>query len=125
MNALTPAKTKTPAADEAPGYLLPTVNIYETEAGYLVEADMPGVSRDGLEIYLDHNELTLLGRRGGSGEAGTARYRESSPADFRRVFELHPEIDTQKITARVDQGVLSLLLGKREEVKPRRIEVTE
>lgn len=125
MNALTPAKNACATNESSPNYLVPAVNIYETEEGYLVEADMPGVSREGLEIYLDQNELTLLGRRPAGVEAGTERYRESSGADFRRVFELHPEIDTQRITARMDQGVLTLTLGKREETKPRRIEVTE
>lgn len=122
MNALTPSKNPCAATDASPNYLVPAVNIYETADGYLVEADMPGVSRDGLEIYLDQNELTLLGRRPPAVDPGTERYRESSGADFRRVFELHPEIDTQRITARMDQGVLALTLGKREETKPRRIE---
>lgn len=125
MNTLTSSKNGGATNETSPNYLVPAVNIYETGEGYLVEADMPGVSRDGLEIYLDQNELTLLGRRSAAAEAGTERYRESSGADYRRVFELHPEIDTQRIAARMDQGVLTLTLGKREETKPRRIEVTE
>lgn len=125
MNTPTPAKNSNAAPEQAQNYVVPTVNIYETEDGYLVEADMPGVTRDGLEIYLDQNELTLLGRRGAAPKLDTVRYRESSSADFRRVFELHPEIDTQRITARIDQGVLTLQLGRREEVKPRRIDVTD
>lgn len=124
MNAVTKREPETPAATERLRYQLPAVNIYETEEGYLLEADMPGVTRDGLEIHLDRNELTLLGRRSVT-TPETAHYRESVDGDFRRVFELDPEIDTEKITARVESGVLSLHLAKREQMKPRRIAVTE
>ncbi|MBX3746198.1 MAG: Hsp20/alpha crystallin family protein [Verrucomicrobiae bacterium] len=112
------------AATERVQYAIPPVNIYETPEGYLLEADMPGVTRDSLEIYLDRNELTLLGRRGITPTEGV-HYRESGEGDFRRVFELDPEIDTDKITARVDQGVLTLHLARREHLKPRKISVTE
>lgn len=112
------------SATERIQYLIPTVNVYETEEGYLLEADMPGVNREGLEISLERNELTLLGRRSAVTSEET-HYRESRDGDFRRVFELNPEIDTDKITARVENGVLTLLLAKREQVKPRRIAITD
>jgi HSP20 family protein len=91
MNAVqanpTETETATSATPERVAYVLPAVDIYETEAGYTLEADMPGVTRDRLEIYLDQNELTLLGRR--ARPAYEARhYRESGAGDFRRVFEL-------------------------------------
>jgi HSP20 family protein len=105
-------------------YVLPAVNIYETEDGYLLEADMPGVTRDGLEISLDRNELILLGRRE-TPSFETTHYRESSIGDFRRVFELDPEIDTDKISARMESGVLTLTLAKRERLKPRKITVSD
>ena len=110
-------------ADRTP-YLLPPVDIYETADGYTLEADLPGVARDGLEIYLDQNELTLLGRRARTAH-DSCHYRESGAGEFRRVFELDPEINTENITARVENGVLTLHLAKREEVKPRRIAVTD
>lgn len=124
MNTLTKRETETPAATERVNYQLPAVNIYETEDGYTLEADVPGVTREGLEIYLDQNELTLLGRRATT-RPELRHYRESSDGDFRRVFELHPELDTDQITARVENGVLTLHLPKREHVKPRRIAITD
>lgn len=124
MNAVSKRENETSQSAERAAYLLPAVNIYETQEGYLLEADMPGVNKDGLEIYLDQNELTLLGRRSQSNPE-MEHYRESGEGDFRRVFELNPEIDTDKITARVENGVLSLSLAKREQVKPRRISITE
>ena len=51
-------------------------------------------------------------------------FRESREADFRRVFELDPAIDTSKISAKVEQGILTLTLPKSESVKPRKIAVT-
>lgn len=123
MNTMTMNEKEGAAATERIQYLIPTVNVYETEEGYLLEADMPGVNREGLEISLERNELTLLGRRQ-PGSFDATHYRESRDGDFRRVFELHPEIDTDKITARVENGVLTLLLAKRDQVKPRRIAIT-
>jgi HSP20 family protein len=124
MNAVAQRETGTTKEAERVEYLLPAVNIYETAEGYILEADMPGVTKAGLEIYLDRNELTILGRRS-VGSRSPVHYRECSPGDFRRVFELDPEIDTDKITAKVENGVLTLHLAKREHVKPRRIAVTD
>jgi len=124
MNAVAKRGTETPTVAERISYLLPPVNIYESDEGYLLEADMPGVTKDGLEIYLEHNELTLIGRRS-LPKWETAHYRESGEGEFRRVFELDPEIDTGKITARVENGVLTLNLAKREQVKPRKIAITD
>jgi HSP20 family protein len=124
MKNLIKSETDTPAGAERLNYQLPAVNIYQTDDGYTLEADIPGVNRDGLEIHLDQNELTLVAHRRAA-NGGTVHYRESADGDFRRVFELNPEIDTEKIAARVDQGVLTLHLPRREAVKPRKISVTD
>jgi HSP20 family protein len=106
-------------------YATPPANILETNEGYLLEAEMPGVAKDGIEVTVENGELVILGRRGDKDLPGTALYRESRPLDYRRVFDLDPSIDTSKITARMEQGVLFLTLPKAEEVKPRRIQVTD
>jgi len=103
--------------------IVPDVNIYETENGYTLEAEMPGVTREHLEVTLENNALTLVGHRTDEAPSGTVLYRESRPADFRRVFELDPAIDSQKIRAQMNQGLLILELPKTEAVKPRRIAV--
>jgi len=104
-------------------YVSPEVNIYETAHGYTLEAEMPGVTRDRLEVTLENNALTLVGHRTETTPPGTLLYRESRPADYRRVFELDPAIDSQKIRAQMNQGLLILELPKTEAVKPRRIAV--
>jgi len=130
MNALsTQKKDNTLSQDRYQGqteerYLSPEVDIYENKEEYLLEAEMPGVSKDGLEVTLEGHVLTLVGRRNTEQPKGTNLvYRESQPWHFRRVFELDPTIDTSKIDARMEQGVLYVRLPKTELVKPRKITV--
>jgi HSP20 family protein len=104
-------------------YVAPEVNIFETKEGYVLQAEMPGVNKAGLEITLEGTEITLIGRRTSEPIKGEALFRERQTADFRRVFELDPAIDTTKISATIDQGVLTLTLPKSERVKPRKITV--
>src|SRR3954471_4884555 len=105
-------------------YVAPEVNIFETKDGFVLEAEMPGVNKEGLEITLEGNALTFIGRRNDVTPEGAPVYRESKSAHYRRVFELDPALDTGKINARMDQGVLTLTLPKAEKVKPRKIAVT-
>ncbi len=104
-------------------YLAPEVNIYETKEGYLLEAEMPGVSKNGLEITLEANELDIVGRRNSEPVSGKPIFRERRAVDYRRVFELDPAIDTANVSAKIEQGVLTLTLPKSERVKPRKIAV--
>jgi HSP20 family protein len=106
-------------------FVSPEVNIFETHEGYTLEAEMPGVNKEGLEITVAGNEITIVGRRAGEAGSGEVLFRERTTADFRRVFELDPAIDTSKINAKMNQGVLTLALPKSEEVKPRRIAVAD
>jgi HSP20 family protein len=108
------------------GYVTPQVNIVETGEEYLLEAEMPGVSKDRLEVLLEGNELSIIGRRQFE-EPGNVEliYRESTLHDYRRTFVLDPVIDTARIRAEMEQGVLRLHLPKAEKVKPRRITVSD
>ena len=108
----------------ARGYVSPRGNITETKDGYLLQAEMPGVNKEGLEILLEGNELTLVGHRHPETPGMGLVYRESTGRDFRRMFALDPTIDTSKIDARMENGVLHLHLPKAEQVKPRKITVT-
>jgi HSP20 family protein len=110
---------------EQQAWFSPEVNIFETPGGYLLEGEMPGVTREGLEITLEGNTLTIVGHRKEADFGAAPLYRESRAGSFRRVFELDPAIDTSKINAKMDQGVLRLHLPKAEKVKPRKIQVTD
>jgi HSP20 family protein len=106
-------------------YVAPDVNIYETKDGYTLEAEMSGVNKDGLEITLEGHEIIITGRRSTEVVPGETLFRERHGSDYRRVFELDPAIDTSRISARMNQGVLLLALPKSEQVKPRKITVVE
>jgi HSP20 family protein len=90
----------------------------------MLEIEMPGVQKDGLEISVENNELTIIGRRSLPAVEGTLIHRESCPENFRRVFEIDPSIDADKISAKIDQGLVTLTLPKAEHVKPRKITVS-
>lgn len=106
-------------------YITPDVNIYETKDGYALEAEMPGVNKDGLEITLADHQISILGHPATEGVSGETLFRERRGASYRRIFDLDPAIDTTRIVARMNQGVLFLSLPKSEAVKPRKIVVSE
>jgi HSP20 family protein len=103
----------------------PFVDVFENEDEYLLQADMPGVSKDALTIRIDADELVIDGKRG-DGEAkveGRALEVETRPADYHRKFTLPEGVDADAISAELAAGVLTLRLPKSAGVKPRRIEV--
>jgi HSP20 family protein len=127
MNTLSKTESQAPSTGGTTrmNYMTPLANIVETNDGYVLEAEMPGVSRDGLEITVENGDLTILGRRKNYESPGVLLYGESRGGDFRRTFEIDPSIETAGISAKIDQGVLTLHLPKAEAVKPRKISVTD
>ena len=104
-------------------FIAPAATVLENADGYTLEVEMPGVSKENLEMWVENNELTILGRRSMPAVEGTLLHRESRPENFRRSFELDPSIDAGKISAKIEQGVVTLTLPKAEQVKPRKIAV--
>ena len=124
MNTVVEREAHTPAkVAHEQAWLAPLANIHETRDAYVIETEMPGVARDGMEITLEGNTLTLTGRRDVTPPKGHALYVESKPAHFRRSFELDPAVDTSKVTAHLEQGLLKVRLPKAERVKPRKIAI--
>ena len=105
-------------------FVMPAASVMENGDSYLLKVEMPGVNREGLDISVENNELTIVGRRSLPTIEGTLIHRESRSENFRRVFELDPSINTPKITAKVEQGIVKLTLPKAEQVKPRKITVS-
>jgi HSP20 family protein len=105
-------------------FVMPAASVVEDGDVYLLKVEMPGVNKEGLEISVENNELTILGRRSLPAIEGALIHRESRPENFRRAFELDPSIDTAKVSARIEQGILTLTLPKAEQVKPRKITVS-
>jgi HSP20 family protein len=104
-------------------FVMPAASVMENGDSYLLQVEMPGVNKEGLEISVENNELTITGRRSMPAIEGTLIHRESRSENYRRAFELDPSIDTAKIGAKIEQGVLTLTLPKAEQVKPRKIAV--
>jgi len=103
----------------------PAVDIFETDLEIVLLADMPGVTPETLDIDLRENTLTL------SGEVGALEHSEEieilaeyEVGKFHRQFSLSEVIDQEKIDAKLDSGVLRLILPKVEKVKPRKITVS-
>ncbi|PYI82290.1 MAG: heat-shock protein Hsp20 [Verrucomicrobia bacterium] len=123
MNTLTRESSKSDRG-QAEQFITPPASVTEIADGYMLEIEMPGVKKDGLEISVENNELTIIGRRSLPAVEGTLIHRESRPENFRRAFEIDPSIDADKISAKIDQGLVTLTLPKAEHVKPRKITVS-
>ena len=105
-------------------FITPPASVSETADGYLLELEMPGVNKDGLEISIENNELSIIGRRSNPAIDGTLVHRESRAHNYRRSFEIDPSIDSAKIAARDESGRGHPHAPKAEEVKPRKITVS-
>ena len=103
---------------------LPNVDICETEEALWLWADMPGVDDKSVEVELDRELLSIHGRVSPAEyENLTPLYTEYNVGDFERRFRISSEIDTDRIRARVANGVLELELPKAERARRRRIEI--
>jgi HSP20 family protein len=113
-----------PASTQEATPLLPAVDIVEDAEGIRVTADMPGVSKENVSIGIEGDTLTIEGVVT-LGETAQLQpvYQEVGVAQYRRSFVLSRDLDTERIEAQMRNGVLTLRVPKREEVKPRRIEV--
>ena len=105
-------------------FISPVATGLENGDGYTLQVEMPGVNKEGLEMWVESNDLTIVGRRTPPAVAGTIIHRESRRENFRRTFELDPSIDAGKISAKIEQGIVTLTLPKAEQVKPRKIAVS-
>ena len=105
----------------------PLLNIREEADAFHVEAEVPGLTQDQIEVLIRHGtELTLQGeRKPVSGESGTWHCRERGDGRFHRVVTLPALVDAEKVQAQLEHGVLRLVLPKAESVKPHRIPVKD
>ena len=102
----------------------PPIDIYETEEGLVLLADLPGVSVDTLELQVQNNKLTLFGRvKLPVGEDAELRHGEYHEGDYLRSFILSEEVDYDRIKATLNNGVLKVVLPKAQKAEPRRIQV--
>jgi HSP20 family protein len=116
---MAPGKERTRAEER---YIQPAVDIYEKPDSLVLLADLPGVSPNHLDVGLEDNILTIKAKAKHAVEAEPI-YQEFQLVNFFRQFELSEEVDRERISARLNHGVLMLELPKAEKAKPRQIPV--
>jgi HSP20 family protein len=105
-------------------FVVPPVDVFENESGITLLADLPGVTRDGLGVRVDGENLVIEGTASTAGPQNMQLvYGEAQVPSYRRQFTLSRELDASRIEASLKDGVLRLSIPKLEEAKPRRIEV--
>ena len=122
-----PVSTKTevvPERQETPPVFTPAVDIYETDSGLVLQADLPGVSSENLDVQVESNVLRISARTTQQPPAESALlHQEYVIGDYQRSFILSDEIDRSRIVAELKDGLLTLTLPKSESVIPRKIAV--
>jgi HSP20 family protein len=122
-----PFRHPAPSAEDTlpPATRTPPCDIYETDAEIVVSAGLPGLSREEVRVTVERNTLTLGGERAFVAETGRENYHrvERSSGEFTRSFALPNTVDPNRIRAEFNNGLLTVLLPKREEAQPKQIEV--
>jgi HSP20 family protein len=105
---------------------VPQVDIFETQDGLWLWADMPGVDEKSVNVHLEDGVLTIEGQVDVTPyEEVTPLYTEYNVGNYMRRFTLSSEVDSERIVARMQNGVLALEIPKAERAKPRRIAITQ
>ena len=116
----TPSK---PASHEDAA-LMPPVDVFEDANGITLHADLPGVPKDRLTLHVEADTLTIEAEVALDAPEGMeATHAEVALPRYRRVFTLSKELDSEKVAAEFNQGVLKLRIPKAEHLQPRRIEI--
>jgi HSP20 family molecular chaperone IbpA len=123
MNTVTPTASNTRAARSEPA-LLPPVDVVEDASGITLYADLPGVPRDKLDLRVDGDLLVIEAEVVLPVPQGMqASHAEVTLSRYRRTFTLSKELDADKVSAELNQGVLRLRIPKAEHAQPRKISV--
>lgn len=107
------------------GVWQPSVDIFETEEAVVIKAELPGIEQKDIEVKIEDNTLVLRGERKHEEEVTKENYHrvERYYGSFQRSFSLPNAIDQEKVKATCDKGVLTVILPKKEEKKPKQITV--
>lgn len=130
LNSIIPSRHRASASCEAPSASVgatrkPSYRVNESDEAYRLTVNLPGVTKDGLEITADADELRIVGTRAWKQPEGwTTLHRETAAANYELVLTHENSLNTDKITAELRDGVLNVTLPKAEEIKPRKIAVS-
>ena len=105
----------------------PAVDIFETDGDIVVKAELPGMERKDIVLHLENNVLSLKGERRFEKETKEENYHrvERAYGAFSRAFSIPATVDEEKIRADYKDGVLKIVLPKKEQAKPKQIKISE
>lgn len=125
MNDKTVTKSATKSEDVRDTALMPPVDVIEDSAGITLYADLPGVTREALHVRVEDDTLFIEGDLGLTIPQGMeSSHAEVSMPRYRRLFRLSKELDSEKVSAELKQGVLKLRIPKAAHAQPKRIQVS-
>jgi len=101
----------------------PECSIAEEDGKVRLHVEMPGITRDGIEVSIEKNELSIVGKDHRKEVEGTYLLRERRRGEFRKRFIIDETIDRDRIEASMADGVLTLTLAVKEAAKPRKVEI--
>lgn len=107
------------------GGFFPAVDVIDRSSEIEIKADLPGFSKDDVDITIDNNILSIRGekKQETAAKEGDVIRSERYAGIFQRAFTLPASIDPQKVRATFNNGVLELVIAKREEAKPRQVKI--
>jgi len=110
---------------DAPGWA-PLVDLYETDEAYVLTAELPGLTQDQVDIHAEENRVVIRGESAAGGGHGSAQYHlvERGHGRFARSFVLPEPIDVERVTADLNQGLLTITMPKAGMRGPRHIDVS-
>ncbi len=121
-----PAQSQSTAPVPERTVFMPPIDIYDSDEGLVLLADLPGVTIESLEIQVQDNRLTLFGRVNPAlPTEARLLHQEFEWGDFLRSFILSDEVDHDRITAKLNHGVLEVVLPRATKTAPRRIQVNK
>jgi HSP20 family protein len=125
LNAVLKAGSRAVGAEQSNASWTPAVEIFENGTDLVIRAELPGISRDEVEINIENNTLSLSGERKQDVETEERKsYRsERTYGAFLRRFNLPATVDGGRVSATHKDGVLEIVLPKQEQAKPKRIEI--
>ncbi|NQV24466.1 MAG: Hsp20/alpha crystallin family protein [Rhodopirellula sp.] len=101
----------------------PPVSVWESDQRLVIELDVPGVRQSDIQVSVEDGVLTIVGSRKPSQHAGEQKHADYRCGEFSRSVKLHESLDPTSIDAELDNGVLTLSIGRRAEAQPRSIPV--
>jgi HSP20 family protein len=114
-----------PRANLGQPIALPKVNVVEKDEAFYLEAETPGMTEKDVSVEFNAGVLTLKGQREQDSKTEKTDYniREFTRQSFERSFRISNQVDSEKVSARMDQGILKVTLPKKEQVKPKKIKI--